>query len=244
MQPSKENGEEKIKAPEPPKKEITKNKLKTYILVCQTKLNLYRNKKVGLIKKKREEVKAALQQNNLELAKVKMETIIREEDYITICDILGPICEILKEKVTYMLSNDKCPVDLIAPIHNLIYSSSRFEIEDLQKLTEIFGEKYGKAFVEDGNNNNSKLVNPNIIERLQVRPINDTLIMMKLKLLVNELGINFQFNDEYILPVDPSNPTDIQFNPENNNNIPPINPYDSNVFNNNNNGNNFPNPYS
>jgi hypothetical protein len=143
-----------------------------------------------------------------------------------------------------MLSNDKCPVDLIAPIHNLIYSSSRFEIEDLQKLTEIFEEKYGKAFVEDGNNNNSKLVNPNIIERLQVRPINDTLITMKLKLLVNELGINFQFNDEYILPVDPSNPTDIQFNPENNNNIPPINPYDSNVFNDNNNGNNFPNPYS
>ena len=53
MQPSKENGEEEIKAPEPPKKEITKNELKTYILVCQTKLNLYRNKKVGLIKKKK-----------------------------------------------------------------------------------------------------------------------------------------------------------------------------------------------
>ena len=212
---------------EPPKKEITKNELKAMILVCQTKLSLFRNKKVALIKTKKEEIKKFLKQNNLEVAKIKMDTIIREEDYITVYDILGSLCEILKEKVTYMLSNDKCPVDLIAPIHNLIYSSSRFEIEDLQKLTEIFGEKYGKKFVEDAKNNVSKLVNVNVVNKLEVKNnINETFILIRLKLLVKEFNIDFQFSDDIYIPPDPMQP--MPGMPVNDFGVQPvINPYDT-----------------
>ncbi len=235
--------------PEPPKKEITKNELKTMILVCQTKINLFRNKKVALIKNKKEEIKKFLKQNNLEVAKVKMDTIIREEDYITIFDILGPICEILKEKVTYILNNNECPTDLKPYIETLIYASYRLEFEDLLKLTDIFGEKYGKQFVEDAKNDASKLVNVNVVEKLKVKTQNETFITLRLKLLVKEFNIDFQFNDEVYIPPDPMQP--IPGMPDNNNfGIQPVvNPYDSGFLNNNNNnGNNnnsgnFPNPY-
>ena len=36
---------------------------------------------------------------NLDIAKAKMESIIRLEDTITVYDILGPLCEILKERI-------------------------------------------------------------------------------------------------------------------------------------------------
>ena len=76
--------------------------VKAYVMACQTKMSLYRNKKVYEIKKKKDEAIAALKQNNLDIAKAKMESIIRLEDMITVYDILGPLCEIIKERITYI----------------------------------------------------------------------------------------------------------------------------------------------
>ena len=243
-----------IPNPEPPKKEITKNELKAMILVCQTKLSLFRNKKVALIKTKKEEIKKFLKQNNLEVAKIKMDTIIREEDYITVYDILGSLCEILKEKVTYILNMNDCPTDLKPHIETLIYASFRLEIEDLHKFTDLLSEKYGKKFVEDAKNNVSKLVNVNVVNKLEVKNnINETFILIRLKLLVKEFNIDFQFSDDIYIPPDPMQP--MPGMPVNDFGVQPvINPYDTGFLNNNNNNNNntnnsnnndgfFPNPY-
>ena len=233
--------------PQPPKKPLTKNELKAMILICQTKITLQRNKKVALIKSKKEEIKKFLKQNNLEVAKAKMDTIIREEDYITVYDILGPMCEILKEKVTYIMNNNECPPDLKAQIETLIYASFRLEFEDLHKLTEIFSEKYGKQFVENAKNNVSKLVNVNVVDKLEVKIPNETFIILKLKLLIKEFNIDFQFSDDIYIPPNPMD--QVPGMPINDFNVQPvINPYDTGFLNNNNNNNNnndgsFPNPY-
>ena len=58
--------------------------IKTYVMTCQNKMTLYRNKKIYEIKKKKEEAIAALKQNNLDIAKAKMESIIRLEDQIIV----------------------------------------------------------------------------------------------------------------------------------------------------------------
>ena len=63
---------------------------------------LYRNKKIYEIKKEKNEVIAALKQNNLDIANAKMEIIIRLKDAITFYYILGPLFEILKERITYL----------------------------------------------------------------------------------------------------------------------------------------------
>ena len=62
--------------------------IRTYVMTCQNKMSLYRNKKVYEIKKKKDEAISALKQNNLDIAKAKMESIIRLEDTITVYDIL------------------------------------------------------------------------------------------------------------------------------------------------------------
>ena len=112
----------------------TAMEIKTYIMVGQNKLTLFRNKKVNVIKQKRQEIGKCLRENNLDVAKAKMDTLTKDEDIITCYDILGPICEILKEKVTYLLSSNECPPDLRAPLDTLMYAASRLEIEELHKL--------------------------------------------------------------------------------------------------------------
>ena len=108
--------------------------IKTYVMTCQNKMTLYRNKKVYEIKKKKDEAIAALKQNNYDIAKAKMESIIRLEDIITVYDILGPLCEILKERITYLCTASEPPPDIKAQLDTLIYASARLDIDDLHIL--------------------------------------------------------------------------------------------------------------
>ena len=112
----------------PVQKMPTQNEIKTYIMIIQNKLTLFRNKKIASIKQKKKEIVKCLKENNLDVAKAKMDTIIREEDMITVYDILGPLCEILKERSTYIISNTECPPDLRAQLDSVLYASTRMEI--------------------------------------------------------------------------------------------------------------------
>ena len=111
--------------------------VKTYVMTAQNRMTLYRNKKVYEIKKKKDEAISALKQNNLDIAKAKMESIIRLEDQIIVYDILGPLCEILKERITYICTASEPPNDIKAQLDTLIYASTRLEIDDLYKLRHL-----------------------------------------------------------------------------------------------------------
>ena len=209
----------------PVKKVPTAIEVKTYIMVAKNKLTLYRNKKVNAIKMKRKEIGKCLRENNLDVAKAKMESVIREEDTITVYDILGPICEILKEKVTYLLSNCECPPDLRAALDTVIYASTRIEVEEFHKLRELVMLKYGEAYINKADSNADKLVNVNLIEKLKVKPAADAFINIRLKQLCKEDQINFEFPSE----VAGFDPLSVQGNPFGQ--PEPINPYASQIQN-------------
>ena len=197
----------------------TAMEIKTYIMVGQNKLTLFRNKRVFAIKQKRQEIGKCLKENNLDVAKAKMDTLIKDEDIITCYDILGPICEILKEKVTYLLSSKECPPDLRAPLDTLMYASSRLEIEEFHKLKNLVTLKYGSMYISKAESNADGLVNVNLIEKLKVKPAAEAFINIRLKQLCKEDKINFEFPQE-IQPID--------FNDIGNFNQDSFNPYESN----------------
>ena len=191
---NKKNKKQSVKVP-------TAMEIKTYIMVAQNKLTLYRNKKVYAIKQKRTDIGKCLKENNLDVAKAKMDTLIREEDIITCYDILGPICEILKEKVTYLLTSNQCPPDLRAPLDTIIYSSSRLELAELFQLRSLIEMKYGQMYVSKADSNADGLVNINLVEKLRVKPAAEAFIMIRLKQLCKECKINYDFPQE-IQPMD------------------------------------------
>jgi hypothetical protein len=179
-------------------KKINPTELQTYIMIVQAKLTQNRNKKVENIKKKRKEISSCLQDNNLDIAKAKMESLLREEDYITVFDILGPLCEILKEKVTYMLLADKCPDDLRAAMDTVIYSSTRLEIDEMHKIREMVRFRYGELYISKANSNSDQLVNVNVVEKLKVKPATDQYLVARLKQLCREEDITFDFPQEIV----------------------------------------------
>ena len=221
--------------------------VKTYVMSCQNKMSLYRNKKVYEIKKKKDEAIAALKQNNLDIAKAKMESIIRLEDTITVYDILGPLCEILKERITYLCEAQEVPPDIKAQLDTLIYASSRVEVDDLYQLRNLVQRKYGSYYVEAADQNKDGLVNVNVIEKLKIKPPVDAFLTIRLKQLCKEKKVNYEFPEEIAPNFDQgmdnpyggqSNPYDVNYCSNNNgmgNN--PYGPGNGGNFNNN-------NPYS
>lgn len=188
------NDNKKSKAPvAPPVRPI---EVKTYVMSCQNKMSLYRNKKVYEIKKKKDEAIAALKQNNLDIAKAKMESIIRLEDTITVYDILGPLCEILKERITYLCEAQEVPPDIKAQLDTIIYASSRIDVDDLYQLRSLVQRKYGAYYIEAADQNKDGLVNINVVEKLKIKPPVDAFLTIRLKQLCKEKKFNYEFPEE------------------------------------------------
>ena len=220
--------------------------IKTYVMTCQNKKTLYRNKKIYEIRKKKDEAIAALKQNNLDIAKAKMESIIRLEDQIIVFDILGPICEILKERITYLCTAAEPPPDIKAQLDTIIYASTRLEIDDLYKLRHYIKKKYGPYYVESAEQNKDGLVNVNVVEKLRIKPPVDAFLTIRLKQLCKERRINYEFPEEIAPNFDQGNPyggggggmTNPYDNGMGDNPYGPNN-FNNNPYNNDNNMNNF-----
>lgn len=174
-----------------------------------------------------------------------MDSLIREEDYITAYDILTPLLEILKERVTYIITSSECPADLRAQLDTVIYASTRVECEELYKLRDLIMSKYGSAYIQKADSNVDKLVNVNLIEKLGIKPASDAFLLIRLKQLCKEKKIPYEFPSEILsdIPGDIGGP----FQPGNNPYAGDFNPYASTQNNNNPygppQGGNGPNPY-
>ena len=225
----------------------TPAEIKTYIMIVQTKLNLFRNKKLDQIRKKKAEIAQSLKENNLDVAKAKMDSLIREEDYITAYDILVPLLEILKERVTYIITSTECPPDLRAQLDSVIFASTRIECEELYKLRDLIMLKYGSAYIQKADANADQLVNVNLVEKLRVKPASDAFLLIRLKQLCKEKKFAYEFPTEIISDI-PGDMGGDQFGaPGNNPYAGDFNPYASTQQGNNPyappQGTNGPNPY-
>ena len=189
-------GSSKTEKKEQPK--IEAKDLKILLEIAQKKNTLYRNKKVDEIKRKKEEIAKCLVQNNMDLANAKMNNLLKDEDLITICDILNPIFEIIKEKCPYIISSSECPADLRAPLDTVLYAATRMEVDGFMQFREKIIQKYGIAYVEKAGNNEDKFVNQNVVEKLKVTPFTPEMIKIRIKQLCKEKKLNIKFDENIV----------------------------------------------
>ena len=178
-----------IPVPSPP----DKKEIKSIFEICSKKLTLFRNKKINALKTKKQDIIKYLKEQNIDFAKSKLESYIRDEEYITVCDILGPFLELLIERFIYIDASSECPADLRKQLDSVIYSCSRLEIEDFLKLKDIIKRKYGQNYITKAENNADKFIDEFLVDKLQVKFIPESTINMKLKQIAMENKIPFNY---------------------------------------------------
>ena len=174
------------------KPKITTKDLLPLLNVMQLKTSQAKSKKTHDTLKKKGEIVELLKKNNMDMAMAKMDSILRNDDFIAAYDILIPLIEILKEKCSYLVSNDECPAELRALLDTIIYAARRIEIEEYMRFKEKIQLKYGEAYIMKADNNSDKLVNANLVEKLGVNMYKDEVKKIRLKYLAREKNINIK----------------------------------------------------
>ena len=207
-------GSSKEKKPEEKTEQntVTAKELQNLLEVSIKKCTLYQNKLNFSINQKKDAIATCLKQNNIDLAKAKMDNILKDENFITIYDLIKPVLASLKEKCQLIIINKECPTELRSYLDTALYAAIRLEIDELKLFEEKIRLKYGLEYATKAVNNIDNFVNEDIVEKLQTSIFSEEIINVKLKQLCFEKKIDCILNKESI-PGDDLIPNIIDFNP-------------------------------
>ena len=210
-------GSSKSKKPE--EKPIKPEDLKILLKISKEKCILYIEKTNSNIDKKKNEISTCLEQNNIDMARAKMNNILKDENDIEIYDLLKPFLEKLMERCTLIVSNTECPPEIKSILDTVLFASTRVEIDELKTFEEKIIKKYGSDYVTNAEKNTDNSVNEDLFEILQPKIYKEEFIDLRLKLLCKEKNMKCPFINDSI--------PDVHLDPSDLSNK---NPYESGIF--------------
>jgi vacuolar protein sorting-associated protein IST1 len=131
-------------------------------------MKLRKTKNVELHKKAEREVTELLRQEKEDIARLKVEQMLRDQAFDQAYDVLELFCEIILSRVQLLHTSCEVPNDLKEAIYSLVWASIRMPIPELKQLSLQFKLKYGEEFYKDAIDNQIGYVNEDLIEKLRV----------------------------------------------------------------------------
>ena len=169
--------------------EITAQMVSDFALsieIAEKKCKLIIKKRAETMKKKDDEIYAALKQRNLDLSLQRMESYLKDENYISALLILKNIFDNIKVKSALMVSSKECPVSLRPPLDSIIYASTRLKLEELNDLIDKIKQMYGENYINKAKNNEDEIVNQNLVTKLNGGNISKETVKERLSKFIKE----------------------------------------------------------
>ena len=169
--------------------EITAQMVSDFALsieIAEKKCKLIIKKRAETMKKKDDEIYAALKQRNLDLSLQRMESYLKDENYISVLLILKNIFDNIKVKSALMVSSKECPVSLRPPLDSIIYASTRLKLEELNDLIDKIKQMYGENYINKAKNNEDEIVNQNLVTKLNGGNISKETVKERLSKFIKE----------------------------------------------------------
>lgn len=160
-----------------------------------TRFQIAANKKSALSKQQiREIAKLLAEQPNPkeEKARIKAESLIRDDNTIEAYEILQLTCELLAERINLISHSRDCPQDLIGSISTLIWASAIVDIPELIEVRKQFQYKYGKQFDADAMANVGGVINERVAAKLSVQPPSAFLVQTYLEKIADEHQVSWK----------------------------------------------------
>eukprot|EP01132_Coremiostelium_polycephalum_P012288 gene12288-15024_t len=142
------------------------NKLKVQLKLAVSRIQILRNKKSNLVRDEKRHIAELLRNKNEESARIRIETVIRDENLIECYNIVEVLCELLFNRVGLIIGCDEMPLEIKESIFTLIYTSQRIQIPELELIKKQLIAKYGRSLENDVNCHCHTHVNPKIIMKL------------------------------------------------------------------------------
>lgn len=173
---------------------FSETKLKPQLKMAVSRFQISANKKSALMKQQKREIANLLKENppKEEKAKIRAESLIREDNTIEAFEILQLECELLTERIKLIKTNKEVPPDLTSCISTLMWAADRVEIPELPKIKQQFRSKYGKKFEENAMNNKDGVLNERVVAKLSVQPPTAFLVQTYLERIADENDVDWK----------------------------------------------------
>ena len=173
----------------------------TQFIVCLSDLKMAvsrfqiaANKKSALMKQQMREIAVMLSEDppKEEKAKIRAESLIREDNSIEAYEILQLECELLAERIKLIASTKECPPDLVSCVSTLIWACDRVDISELSMIRKQFRAKYGNKFEEAALTNLGGRLNERVVAKLSVQPPAAYLVQVYLERICEQFEVNWK----------------------------------------------------
>jgi vacuolar protein sorting-associated protein IST1 len=136
--------------------------LKANLKMAISRFCILKNKRINANHKCREEIASLLRQGNEELARIKVEAVINNENYMAAIDILCMLCQVCSERLGTISKITKAwqpPADIRYAVETLIWAASRSDCPEMLKIRSQFFALYGDSFCRAAVGNYNGVVN-------------------------------------------------------------------------------------
>lgn len=128
----------------------------------------------------RRQIAQILEQGKYESAKIRVESIIREDINVELLEILELYCELLLARIGLM-DAETCDSGLEEAVKSVIFAAPRTEIKELQQVRDLLVKKYGKEFSLIAIENSDGKVADRVAKKLKVEPPTQELVELYLQ---------------------------------------------------------------
>ncbi|KAL3775967.1 hypothetical protein ACHAWO_012155 [Cyclotella atomus] len=172
----------------------SQTKLKPQLKMAITRLQISNNKKSALMKQQIREIAKLLAETppKEEKARIKAESLIRDDNTIEACEILSLSCELLAERLSLISHSKTCPEDLVSTISTLLWASYIVDIPELVEVRKQFRYKYGKQFESDALQNVGGVINERVAVKLSVQPPSAYMVQTYLEKIADEHEVKWK----------------------------------------------------
>jgi len=110
-------------------------------------LRTLQEKKEAQAKAARRDIATLLERGKVETARIKVESIINEDIYLELLELLELYCELLLARFGLVEMNTREPDTAVSEgICSIIYAAPRTELKELHILRDLLMHKYGRDF--------------------------------------------------------------------------------------------------
>lgn len=144
-------------------------------------------------KHQKREIAQLLGKGKEEMARIKVEHIIREDFTIECYEILELYCELLHERIRVITNSVECPVDLREAVSSLMWAATQVQIDELVEVRKQLEKKFGEEFVNDAIRN--EYINQRLLRKLAVTPPSALLVFRYLEEIAKEYNVDYTPSD-------------------------------------------------
>jgi len=179
------------------------NTLKVKLKMAVSRMQLNQNKLNNQLTVERKQVATLLNQHKDETARIRVEGIIHNKNLIHVMEILSLMCELLSTRIALVNASDTCPSDLEESIASIIYCSQRLDnVPELSEVSDQWEKKYGKQFIVNHINNDSRKVNPRIVDKLNITPPDFELVLQNMEDIAKQYDVEWKPDLEQLSATD------------------------------------------